>query len=220
MYVIGFMVANVFISNTLASQVAENGILSEMVESVGNLSYTFNLNNLYMYGIPFLVVIFLAMYFYLESENDGWKMIRISGGSIGRALFSKVLVTTGFIFYIFLCEMVVMLGYSRIDDVPLVDISVVCAFGLSFLGTLFNSLLVFLFFYLIDSVVVNITLGIVGMIVNSLLIQAEVGKYICTTYYYRILLGTETERFQMGIISVLGIIILLNIIQLCRIKHE
>ena len=75
LYVICFMVANILISNVLATQVAENGTALEEISSTGELSYTLDVNNFYMYGLPFLIIIFLAMYFHLESENDGWKMI-------------------------------------------------------------------------------------------------------------------------------------------------
>ena len=218
LYVICFMVANILISNVLATQVAENGTALEEISSTGELSYTLDVNN--FYGLPFLIIIFLAMYFHLESENDGWKMIKISGESIGKALLSKVIVTVGFVLYIFLCQIVVMLGYAEINDISLIESWVVGDLGLSLLGTLLNSLIIFLLFYLIDSVVINIVLGIVGLVVNNLLVQAEVGKYICTTYYFRILMATGTEKIQMACVCAVGIVILLGIILLGRIKHE
>lgn len=220
LYVICFMVANILISNVLATQVVENGTALEEISSTGELSYTLDVNNFYMYGLPFLIIIFLAMYFHLESENDGWKMIKISGESIGKALLSKVIVTVGFVLYIFLCQIVVMLGYAEINDISLIESWVVGDLGLSLLGTLLNSLIIFLLFYLIDSVVINIVLGIVGLVVNNLLVQAEVGKYICTTYYFRILMATRTEKIQMACICVVGIVILLGIIMLGKIKHD
>lgn len=220
LYIIYFMVANVLIANFLAEKILQRNGFSEEFELIRELSYTININNYFIYGLPMMIIIFLGMYFNLESENAGWKLIKIAGEDIGKVLISKVIVTFSFILYIFLCQILVILGYSIINDKFLIDSSMIICMGISLLGTLLNSLIMFLIFYMLNSIVINIVLGILGLVVNSILIQVDFGKYFFTTYYYKIFSANKIEMLQIFFCCIVGIIIFIVMILLSKMKYE
>ena len=114
LYVILFALANAYVSSSLAAYMnsRQENIDNAAKVSLGQLAYTLNSNNFYMFGLPFLMTIFLAMYFHMESENDGWKLAKTSGGNIRKMIYAKLIIVFIFLLYVYCCQLIVTFAYE------------------------------------------------------------------------------------------------------------
>lgn len=205
-YIIFFLLLDVIASNIISTQKMAFDQIDVLVKN--DMKTSLEANFFFLYGVPFLTIFFLAVYAYLENENNGWTLIRISGGKLIKTFWAKEIVVFCFAAYMYLCEAVVLLGYAVIDGCHIFDMDFWLGYVLSFICTCFNVLLFLILFSFIKNIVINIVIGILWAVVNIAVAQSEISQYIITTYYYRILSSSGNQIIHIVLVCVLGIVFL------------
>ena len=214
LYVILFALANAYVSSSLAAYMnsRQENIDNVAKVSLGQLAYTLNSNNFYMFGLPFLMTIFLAMYFHMESENDGWKLAKTSGGNIRKMIYAKLIIVFIFLLYVYCCQLIVTFAYEMYYQIPILSVSAIASMAVSILGAMLNCIFLFLFFMLVDSVVINIVIGIFALILNTIVIQTHYWKYIFTTYYYNVYSVTFRNQIEIFFVCAAGVFVVVLVL--------
>lgn len=202
----GLMIVFVaLLSIGLAYSITDKILNTGLIEGTfGELLYAFSTNIYFLFGLPITIIMFLVMYVYMENVNSGWKLLDISGGDIRRMIISKLIISYLILLVSYITFLILFLCTGKIGGFSINLKSMIEQLGYSFLGAILNTTFLFVIFHSFRLVVINSLVGIVGMVINSVLIQTKYWRYFFTTYYYNVNQAEGSERLLIILISLIG----------------
>ncbi|HKM33887.1 MAG TPA: ABC transporter permease [Lachnospiraceae bacterium] len=174
----------------------------------GELTYAFATNIFFAFGLPLMTIIFLVMYVNIENTNGGWKLLRITGGDIRIMTVAKLLVSYIYLVASYIFFLLVFWGFNLVWNLNINYKSMMEQLGYSMIGSFINITFLFVLFHFIRSVVINSLLGIVGLVINNVIVQTKYWKYFFTTYYYYINITDGSLKLIIMLVSILGSLML------------